>query len=309
VEVKVGSSPYRVRVGTRGSKLALVQTELVVAGLRARFPDVEFTTRVIRTEGDRRTRLPVSEIGDKGIFVRVIEQALLDGGIDLAVHSLKDVPSDGETPGLELAGFPPREDPRDVVVAAGDAALDTLPPGSRVGTGSLRRLVQLRERRPDLEVVGIRGNVDTRLRKLDDGEYDAIVLAAAGLRRLGMANRISEYLPPERFLPDAGQGILALQIRMGDGRMLEMVRTLDDRVTRLAAVAERAALRALGADCRSPVGVLARLQDDVIQISGMAGTSAAGPVRRASHRGPAHEGERVGRELGERLIRALSGEP
>jgi hydroxymethylbilane synthase len=298
-----------VIVGTRGSRLAIVQAEWVVSGLRERFPDIHVSIQVIRTEGDRRTTTPVSKLGDKGIFVRAIERALLAGRIDLAVHSLKDVPADPEGSGLRLAAYPAREDPRDVLVSAGGSSLEQLPPGTRIGTGSLRRRVQLLERRDDLEPADIRGNVDTRLRRLDDGDYDAIVLAAAGLHRLDLRARITEYFSPEACTPDAGQGILALQIREGDEDLARVLGTLDDAGARRAAVAERAVMRALNADCRAPVGAYARVEGNEIRITAMAASAVDGPVRRGEHAGPADEAERVGRELGETLLRAISREP
>jgi hydroxymethylbilane synthase len=302
----MGEWEMRVTIGTRGSKLARAQTEFIVARLQKHLPEGTFSVRIVQTEGDRQGGRPVSEIGDKGIFIRAIEQALITGDVDLAVHSLKDVPAEPETAGLELAGFAGREDPRDVLVSASGVSLDQLPRAARIGTGSLRRRVQLKAARADLVVVDIRGNVDTRLRRLDAGEYDAIVLAAAGLHRLGLARRVTEYFALERFIPDAGQGILALQIREGDARLRSLAMAVEDREARLCALAERATVRALGADCRSPVGAYAWLDGDRIQVIGMAAPGAHGPVSRAEHAGNASDPEQMGQELGEKLVRAMS---
>jgi hydroxymethylbilane synthase len=302
----MSESPNRVTVGTRGSRLAIAQTESIVSGLRERFPNIEFCVKVIETEGDRNTSRPIAEIGDKGVFVRAIERALVEGSVDIAVHSLKDVPSDEETVELELAAFSTREDARDVLVSVDDTSLASLRAGSRIGTGSLRRLIQLRLMRPDVEVVEIRGNVDTRLRKLAAGEFDAVVLAAAGLVRLGLVNRVSEYLPIESFIPDAGQGILAVQVRRDDAAIKGITRVIDDPVARVAATAERAVVRALGADCRSPVGAHATVEGDAISVSAIAALDVNSPTCRAQHSGPAHDAERIGTELGNELLRAMS---
>ena len=294
----------QVSIGTRGSALAVRQTELVAAALRERHPQVEFAIRRIESEGDRNQRDPVSLLGDKGVFVRALEQALLRGGIDLAVHSLKDVPSDVETPGLTLAAFSRREDPRDCVVSREGATLATLSSGARVGTSSLRRRAQLLAIRPDLTVVPIRGNVDTRLRKLRDREYDAIVLAAAGLHRLGLDEAITEYLSVDEMIPDAGQGILAIQARAGDPSC-DLAACIDDPASRIAALAERAAVRALGADCRSPVGVLAALEGKTMRIRGMAASEDGSCLARAEASGPVSEAEATGYKLGRELLARL----
>jgi len=199
-------------IGTRGSALAIAQSEWVAAAIRRARPGLAIRIERIRTTGDRMADAPLAAAGGKGLFVKEIEEALLDGRIDLAVHSLKDVPA--EVPaGLALGAFPEREDPRDVVVTRGGGPLGRLPEGAMVGTGSLRRQAQLLEARPDLRIVPIRGNVDTRLRKLDAGEVDAVILAAAGMRRLGLDARITEFLPPDRMVPAIGQGALAIELR------------------------------------------------------------------------------------------------
>jgi hydroxymethylbilane synthase len=290
----------RVVLGSRGSVLALRQTELVAEALRARHPEIEIVVQPVETEGDRIQDRPISQFGDKGVFVRAVEAALLEGTIDLAVHSLKDVPADVTVPGLHLAAFSAREDPRDCIIAAGGRVLMDLPAGARIGTSSLRRRVQLRAIRPDLIAAPIRGNVDTRLRKLRAGEYDAIILAAAGLRRLGLEAAITEYLPVEQFTPDAGQGIIAVQAR-SDDPFAGLAAAIDSPASCAAALAERAVVRALGADCRSPVGAYAELSGSHMLLRGMASEEDGTRLRRACVEGPAAEAETLGSALGKRL--------
>jgi hydroxymethylbilane synthase len=247
-----------IRVGTRGSKLARTQSEWVVDRLRQAGAVVDLET--ITTQGDSRDDVPISRIGGDGVFVRELERALLDGRIDAAVHSLKDLPT-AETVGLVVACVPVREMPFDVFVGRRQETLASLPAGAVVGTSSIRRVVQVRASRPDLVVRGVRGNVDTRLRRLDDGEYDGLILAGAGLRRLGMGQRISEVLRPEAFWPAVAQGALAVQIRADDLRMREVLGPLDDPSTHLAVRAERSCLAALAGGCLAPIGAWARQTD------------------------------------------------
>lgn len=246
----------RVIIGSRGSALAVAQTHQVLAALRRASPALDCTTRIIQTQGDADQQASLTVMGGQGIFVKAIETALLRGEIHLAVHSLKDVPSAG-LPGLTLRPVLPREDARDALVTRDGRGLRDLPPGARVGTGSLRRQVQLRALRPDLRVADIRGNVDTRLRKLDAGQYDAIVLAAAGLRRLGLEGRIAEALALDVMLPAPGQGVLAAEVRASDTVLLQAVDALVDPATALAATAERAFLARLGVGCRLPIAAYA----------------------------------------------------
>lgn len=257
-----------LRLGTRGSRLALAQSGMVAHELRATGVAVELV--VVRTEGDDR---PPDTAWGEGAFVGALETALLDGSVDLAVHSAKDVPTT-EDPRLTIAAFARREDPRDALVTREPGAgLDALPAGCRVGTDSPRRSAFIRRRRPDLEVHSLHGNVDTRLRRLDDGATDALILAVAGLRRLGLEDRIVEVLP-ERVVPPApGQGALAIQTRADDAEAVRLVAVLDDQATRMEVEAERAFLRATGGGCRAPVGALARVEGDSISIIG----GSAGP--------------------------------
>jgi hydroxymethylbilane synthase len=264
-----------ITIGTRGSALALAQTRFVADRLG---PDVE--VRVLRTAGDLSDR-PIRELGD-GVFVTAIEDALRAGEIDIAVHSLKDLPTE-ETADLVIAAIPMREDPRDVLVTRSRAGLAGLPRGAVVGTSSPRRAAFLRALRADAEPREIRGNVDTRLRKVQSGEYDAVVVAAAGLRRLGIAFDESEALPIELCPPAPGQGALAVQIRGRDDELATRLAPLDDQATRFGVTAERALLRAMGASCEIPLGALGRYANGVVELDAALVTAAG--IRRASERG------------------------
>jgi hydroxymethylbilane synthase len=256
-------------IGTRGSKLALVQAEYVAAELRRHHPDLHVELQVITTRGDRVLDVALSKVGDKGLFVKEIETALMQGDIDVAVHSGKDLPS-VVPDGLTLAAFPRRADPRDALVMPQRPGKDTivpstlnaLPIGSVIGTSSLRRSSQLRALRPDLKLRDVRGNVGTRLRKLDEGDYDALLLAAAGLLRLGLGHRISLYLPPDVMLPAVAQGALAIEARSDDSETLRRLAVLDDAATRTAVLAERACLRRLEGGCQVPIAAHAEVQPD-----------------------------------------------
>ena len=235
-----------LRLATRGSALAMAQTRWVAARLMAAHPGLEVTWEVFKTTGDatQATGTPMAAVGSKGLFTKELEEALLDGRADVAVHSLKDVPTD-LPPGLMLLAMPEREDPRDALLSRVAPSLVALPAGARVGTSSLRRTAQLRRARPDLEFMPVRGNVDTRLRKLAEGQYDALIMAAAGLKRLGLGGQITEYLAPELCLPAAGQGALALEGRAADARVRSLCAALDDPAVAACVAAERACLRRL----------------------------------------------------------------
>jgi len=268
------SAPPPLRVGTRGSALARTQTEQVAARLRA--AGVVVTVEVISTLGDRRHDLPVARLGGDGVFVRELEQALLDGRIDAAVHSLKDLPT-AETPGLVLAAIPERASPFDAVVGRSAPRLAELPHGATVGTSSIRRVAQLRAIRPDLVIVPLRGNVDSRLRRLDAGELDAVILAAAGLERLGLAARITEILRPPAFWPAVSQGALAIQARAADAVSRRSVAAVDDTATRAAVMAERRMLAGLAGGCLAPIGGWARIEEEELVLGGRVFDVEAGP--------------------------------
>ncbi|MBV9852363.1 MAG: hydroxymethylbilane synthase [Armatimonadetes bacterium] len=244
----------RLVIGTRGSKLALAQTRWVADALRRVHPDLEIDIRSIQTRGDatQAANVPLASFGEKGIFAKELETALLAGEIDLAVHSLKDM-AHTLPDGLTIAAVPPREDPRDCLLGS---ALDALPPGARVGTGSVRRRALLLSRRPDLQMLEIRGNIDTRLRKLQEGQYDAICLAVAGLSRLGLQEHVAEIFDPDWFTPDPGQGALALETR-DSHRIPNLVKAINDETAELTTRAERAFLRAIGGSCKTPIGASA----------------------------------------------------
>ncbi len=289
-----------LRVATRGSALALKQTDLVVEALRALRPDLAVEIVAVRTVGDQNQTAPVTQLGD-GAFVRGVEAALLDGRADIAVHSAKDIPST-ETPGLVLAAFPPRGDPRDALVSRDGHRLADLPRGARVGTGSPRRRAFLHALRPDLEVVPARGNVDTRLRRLREGAYDALILAAAGLERLGLGDVVTEYLDPDHWVPAAGQGALAVQCR-ADGPAAALIAALDHPPTRAAVAAERAVLRRLGSGCRVPVGVHGRVEGETLLLRGLLLAPDGRRSVTAERTGAPPEAEALGRALAEELLR------
>ena len=252
------SAVRTLRIGTRTSRLAREQSRQVAEALRQRVPDLVCQEVPVVTEGDRLLDRPLPEIGGKGVFTEQLERALREGDIDLAVHSLKDLPIE-EQSGVTIAAICFRVDPRDVLVASDQWTLATLPPGAHVGTSSTRRAAHLRARRPDLELLDLRGNVDTRVRQVESGRYHAIVLAAAGLLRLGLAEAITCYLAPAEMLPAPGQGALAVQCRSDDPATLALVAALDHSETRAAVTAERAFLAGLGGGCSAPVAALAEL--------------------------------------------------
>jgi hydroxymethylbilane synthase len=269
--------PAAVTLGTRASALARAQTEVVAALLAAACPDAALSTRVLSTAGDRTQESgePLPEIGGKGLFTAELERALVEGEIDIAVHSLKDLPTQ-EAAGVVVGAVTSREDVRDCLVTRSPASLSDLSEGAVVGTSSLRRSAQLAALRPDLDVRSIRGNVDTRIRKVEAGEYDAALLAAAGIRRLGLEGAVSEWLPPETMLPAPGQGALAVQCRADDAAICNLLADLDDAGARAETTAERAFLEALGGGCAAPVAALAattttprvRLQGLVASVDG-----------------------------------------
>jgi hydroxymethylbilane synthase len=285
-----------IRVGTRASVLALAQARSVVAGLVGGGEIVP-----MRTEGDRLAEARLAVVGGKGLFVREIEEALLRGEIDVAVHSLKDLPAQLPA-GLTLAAFPARDDARDVLVARRPATLETLASGARVGTSSPRRRALLLAVRPDLAVEPIRGNVDTRLRKLAAGDWDAIVLAAAGLSRLAVTPEHGTPLDPDVVVPAVGQGILAVETRADDGDTRARLTPVDDPATRACALAERAYLARLGASCHTPMAAHARLEGATLRMSAVVASEDGRRVLRASGTAPVGEAGRLGNELAETLL-------
>jgi len=292
-----------LKLGTRGSPLAMRQAELVARALRNRWPDLEVTLIPIKTSGDKLLDVQLAQVGGKGLFVKELEEALLADQIDLAVHSLKDLPVTLPS-GLRLGAIMVREDPLDALVARDGLQFTGLPTGSRIGTSSLRRQVQLLHRRPDLQIVPLRGNVETRLRKLETLGLDAVVLAAAGLIRLGLQDRITERLQPELSLPAIGQGALAIEIREDDQRVAALVHRLDDRETRLATAAERAFLRRLGGSCVTPIAAFGKIEGESLQLTGMVASLDGKRMVKQVRRGDASAPEEVGYALAEQLLAA-----
>ena len=287
-------------VGSRGSKLALVQSKSVLAKLEEAYPEFQFSLTRIVTRGDRNRLILPHQAADAGIFVRELEEALLSGRIDLAVHSLKDLPTE-LPPELSLAAITLRLDPRDVLVSR-SGKLAELVPGSRIGTGSLRRAVQLITFRPDLEVQAIRGNVDTRLRKVSCNEIDGVILAAAALIRLGREKEITEYLSLEHFLPAVGQGALVLEIRAEDEELAELSSSLNHQPTWCSVVAERAFLRGLGGGCRAPIAALGTVNGDALRLEGMVASTSGQTILRGSESGSTMTPEQVGTRLAQKML-------
>ncbi|MEJ5357584.1 MAG: hydroxymethylbilane synthase [Desulfobacterales bacterium] len=288
-------------IGTRGSPLALRQAEAVREAIERRWPGLEVRLEIIRTQGDRFLDAPLAAVGGKGLFVKEIEESLLAGRADLAVHSLKDVPAETAA-GLTFGAIPARENPCDALVSRRGERLAELPPGSRVGTSSLRRAAQLRRLRPDLELLPVRGNVETRLRKLESGDLDAVVLAAAGLNRLGLAARICERFEPERLLPAVGQGALCVQIREGDPRTAERVAPLDHAPTRTVVAAERAFLQRIGGGCQVPIAGFAVLEGEAIELRGLVADLNGERLVSGAIRGHAGRAQELGAALAEELL-------
>ena len=290
-----------LRIATRKSPLALWQAHHVAGLLRARSLGTEVSVVELSTEGDRMLDSPLSRIGGKGLFVKEIEAALLDGRADLAVHSLKDVTSTFP-PGLVLAAVPVREDPRDAWVSPRGLRFEDIPKGGRVGTSSLRRACQLRALRPDVEVVALRGNVGTRLRKTEELGLAGSILALAGIRRLELERRVTELLPPEVMLPAVGQGALALECAEGSAHR-PLFESLEHRPTRIPIDAERAFLEMLEGGCTVPLAAHAILEGDELWVRALVGAPDGSVVVRAERRGPASRARALGRELAEELLR------
>ena len=298
-------------IGSRGSKLALTQADMIKAELTRIEPALAVRIEIIKTSGDASTD-PLSVIGGKGVFTKELEEALLDSRIDIAVHSLKDLPTIIPD-GLVIAAICKREDPRDALVLnrklrGSPPAIRSLAPGAIVGTSSPRRLAQLKHLREDLVIKDLRGNVDTRLRKLDDGEYDALILACAGLRRLGMEDRISAALPAAEMLPAVGQGALGIETRAGDEDTMATISKLDHKFTRLACTAERAFLRSLGGGCQLPIAAHAVVREKRIRLDGLVADPQGRRIVRDRIAGGLDEAEQLGAELGERLVKQGAGE-
>jgi hydroxymethylbilane synthase len=286
----------RLRIGSRGSQLALWQANHMAALLRERGHEVEI--EIIKTTGDKITDVALAKVGTKGMFIKEIEEALAEGRVDLAVHSLKDLPTE-ISPTFEIAAIPQRENPRDAFCSRKYSSIDDLPDRARVGTSSLRRQAQLKALRPDLDIHSLRGNVDTRLGKLEAGEYDAVILAVAGLNRLGKTEAIRQMIPMEIMCPAAGQGALGIEIRARDSETREHLAFLDDADARAATTCERALLKKLGGGCQVPIGAFAEVRNGRLHLDGVVADPDGAKVLRESRTGddPVRLGESVGEIL------------
>ncbi|SDI34837.1 hydroxymethylbilane synthase [Ferrimonas sediminum] len=296
-----------IRIATRKSPLAMWQAEFVKAELEKAHPGLEVILLPMSTKGDIILDTPLAKVGGKGLFVKELEVAMLEGRADIAVHSMKDVPVDFPE-GLGLTTICEREDPRDAFVSNNYKTLDELPQGAIVGTSSLRRQCQLRELRPDLKIHDLRGNVNTRLRKLDDGEYDAIILAAAGLKRLEFDHRITSFIESEQSLPANGQGAVGIEARLDDAELLELLSVLEHQETRARVIAERAMNTHLEGGCQVPIGAYAELEGDQLWLRGLVGKPDGSVLLRNEVRGNKADAEKLGIELAEMLLSAGAGE-
>ena len=290
-----------IRVGTRASKLALWQANWVQSALNEKFPDQKVELVKIKTKGDKILDVPLAKVGGKGLFVKEIEQALLESRIDLAVHSMKDMPA--EIPdGLCIGAIPRREDPADVLVAREDLEFSNLKRGAVIGTSSLRRAAQLRHARPDISISPLRGNLDTRLKKLQTENLDAIVLAAAGIKRLNIAHRITEYLQDDIMLPAVGQGALCIEMRQEDPIIGPMLATLDHANSRTVVLGERAFLNRLGGSCQVPIAGHGKILADTFSLTGLVADMDGSRIIKADLSGPVDSAEGIGIKLAEQLL-------
>lgn len=295
------SSSQILRIATRKSALALWQAEFVKAQLEIHHPGIEVELVPMSTQGDKILDTPLAKIGGKGLFVKELEQAMLDGRADIAVHSMKDVPVEFPD-GLELHTICEREDPRDAFVSNHFSSIDALPQGAIVGTSSLRRQCQIRALRPDLEIRDLRGNVNTRLAKLDEGQYDAIILAAAGLIRLEMPERIASFISAEQSLPANGQGAVGIECRSDDKATKDLLSALEHHETRIRVLAERAMNRRLEGGCQVPIGAFAEVSGSQLTLRGLVGAVDGSEILRDQVTGACDDAEKLGVELAEKLL-------
>jgi hydroxymethylbilane synthase len=296
-----------IRIGTRGSKLALTQSEWIKEQLERRHSGIRVDLVKIKTTGDKILDVPLSKVGGKGLFVKEIEEALLENRVDVAVHSMKDVPA--QLPDdLMLSTFPPREDPSDALISGEQQRLDQLPKGARVGTSSLRRGAQLLHLRPDLTLVNLRGNVDTRLNKLKSGDLQAIILAAAGLNRLGLSNLITQTIPFHQLLPAVGQGALGLEVRRKDQKTIDLLDFLNHEDTRTAVAAERAFLKTLEGGCQVPIAGFAQINGDILSFEGLVAELDGSKIYKETVTGSRDEAEAIGIQAGQTLLASGAGD-
>lgn len=291
-----------IKLGTRGSRLAVWQAQYTVDCLKKACPDVNVETVIIKTKGDKILDVPLSRIGDKGLFTSEIETELLDGKIDLAVHSLKDLPSQ-LAPGLDLAAVLKREDPRDVLLSGKGYRLDSLPPQAVVGTSSLRRIAQIKAVRPDIRIVDLRGNVETRIRRMQEQELDGIILAYAGVKRLSFEQYVTDFISPDIILPAVGQGAIAVEARQDDLCTRHFLNLINDKTSYVQVSAERAFLKELQGGCQVPIAALAKLEGDEILLEGLVSSLDGGIVYKSQEKGTMDKASEVGRILAQRLLK------
>jgi hydroxymethylbilane synthase len=290
-----------IKIGTRGSKLALTQANLVADSLKKTDPEITTEICVIKTSGDIMQDVSLTKIGGKGVFVKEIEDALLCGTVDLAVHSMKDVPTENPE-GLTFAAIMRREDARDVLVSKNNRKMEFMPRGARIGTGSMRRSAQLLAILPDLTIVPLRGNLETRLKKIETENLQGIILAAAGMKRMGLTEKISQYLPIETMLPAVGQGALGLQIRQNDHELGEIVAKLNHAPTAAEITAERSFLHHLGGGCLLPIAAFGKFEGDKLTLEGLVAAPNGGSVIRDKVRGAIAEAKELGKRLAEMIL-------
>jgi hydroxymethylbilane synthase len=290
-----------IKIGTRGSKLALWQAEWVKSELIKIFPDILIEIVIIKTKGDKILDVPLAKVGGKGLFVKEIEEALLGNRIDIAVHSMKDMPAE-LLDGLSIGAIPERETPVDVLISKNNLFLSQLPRKAKVGTSSLRRLAQTRHIRPDLVILPLRGNLDTRIKKLDSGEMDAIILAAAGVKRLGLEHLITEHLEEDIMLPAVGQGALCIEIRKNDDNIAKHIAYLDHSITREVVMGERAFLKKLEGGCQIPIAGHGKAEKNVFTISGLIADLEGKRIIKDTLSGPLESSEEIGTALAEKLL-------
>ncbi|MDR3687175.1 MAG: hydroxymethylbilane synthase [Coriobacteriia bacterium] len=295
----MATSREKLTIGTRGSKLALWQSEYI-KGLVEEITGLPVELKIIKTTGDKILDVPLAKVGGKGLFTKELEVELMAGTVDLCVHSMKDVPT--ELPeGLGIAAMPPRVDPRDALVSGAGYSLESLPKGAKVGTSSLRRIAQVRALRPDVEIVDVRGNLDTRMRKAETGEVDVVILASAGITRMGWADRITGYIPTEQMVSAVGQGAIGIEIRESDEFMTDVMDKIGDGPTMLCVTAERVVMNKLEGGCQVPIGAYAQLEGDTLVMDAVVGSVAGDRILRAHLEGPASQPI----ELGEKIVAEL----
>jgi len=295
-----------LRIGTRGSKLALWQAKWVQKAIEQQWPEITTELLIIKTTGDKITDVPLAKVGGKGLFVKEIEEALMDCRVDLAVHSMKDMPA--QLPhGLCISAVPERENPLDALITHKNIPLDMLPRGARVGTSSLRRSSQLLHQRPDLKIEPLRGNLDPRLKKLNSGNLDAIVLAPAGLKRLGLDHLITSILPPDTMLPAVGQGALCIESRTNDGPTSQVLTGLDHAATHLTVMAERAFLHRLEGGCQVPIAAFATIEKEQLDLTGLVAELDGGRLIKSNVSGPCDQAASLGNKLAETLLTRGAG--